>query len=150
MSAPALTRVWQRDVTATSPVDPDREGRAIAYDGTSYADTDQATTDALFPDAAGGVCIQAVDEGEAIGIHLPDSQELIEVHIGSGGCSAGDMLRPEWSAEDDEIDRFVSADEVALPEAAGTYFTTHVALEDGDEGDFVLARSKTVRHIEEA
>lgn len=114
-----------------------REGRAIRFDGTPYAVTSQAATDALNPFVTGGVLIGAqagqpleiASAGYAIGT-------VVNVRVASS-VTAGARLRPAFNADAALNDRFASVDVTALPSAAGTYYTYGRALRDGTTGSIV-------------
>jgi hypothetical protein len=134
---------------ANANVDRAREARAIRFAGTAYAVTSQAATDALNPFTVGGTLI-AVNEGQPLEIVSPVDNigKVVEVRAGDTTV-VGDFLRPAFNADAALVDRYVSVAEAALPSAAGSYWTTHVAIEAGAAGDLVKAVIFPVLHVVE-
>ena len=124
-------------------------GRARAFDGDAYAVTSQAATDALTPFTAGGTLL-ADNEGQPLALISPRGNVGIDIEVIAGDTVVvGDLLRPQYSADATEVDRYVSVAEAALPTAAGTYWTTHVAITAGSANDTVKAIVFPIRHVVE-
>jgi hypothetical protein len=148
MTRPLNPLVNYRTIVAASDVPIGRQGRAIRWNGATYAATSQAATDALDPIETGGVLIAEGDTGAPLSIVGIDSAGArIEVRAGTGGVAVGDLLRPEYSANAANVDRFVSTSEVPLPTDAGTYHTWLVALTAGAAGALVLATIERNIHV---
>jgi hypothetical protein len=148
MTRPLNPLVNYRSVVAASDVPIGRQGRAIRWNGATYAATSQAATDALDPIATGGVLIAEADTGaplSIVGIHSAGAE--VEVIAGAGGVAVGDLLRPEYSANAANVDRFVSISEAALPATEGVYYTWLVALTAGAAGAPVLAAVERNIHV---
>lgn len=144
--------ILPRDRRATVPAidvtDAAFEGRARKLDGTAYAITSQAATDALNPFATGGICI-AASEGQPLEIVSAGNTAGTRSGIGfcvraiaAGAISVGDAVRPAYNADAALNDRLASVATTALPETAGTYWTigyaTSAAAAAGDEFDLVI------------
>lgn len=152
-----LPRDRRATLPATDVTDAAFEGRARKLDGTAYAITSQAATDALNPFETGGVCIGA-SEGQPLEIVGPGNTAGTRSGIGyvvrgvaAGAIGVGEYVRPAHNADAALNDRFASTETTALPEAAGTYWTlgvaTTAAAAAGDEVDFVIF---PVAHVVEA
>jgi hypothetical protein len=143
-----LPRDRRATVPATPVTDAALEGRARKLDGTAYAITSQAATDALNPFATGGICI-AANEGQPLEIVGPGNTAALPSGIGyvvraiaAGVVGVGQFVRPAYNADAALNDRLASVTTTALPTAAGTYWTlgiaTTAAAAAGDEFDLVI------------
>lgn len=130
-------------------VGPEFVGRARRFNGESYAVTSQAATDALNPFTRGGTLV-ADNEGQPLALISPRDNVGREVEVVAGDTVVvGDFLRPQFSADAAEIDRYVSVTEEALPTAAGSYWTTHIAITAGAVNTPVKAIVFPVLHFVE-
>jgi hypothetical protein len=125
-----------------------RNGRAIRYDGTAYAVTSQAATDALNPWATGGHLrgTQERETGADLSIFTPNTGYIVR-GIAAGNIAIGEAVRPAYNADAALNDRYASVVATALPGSAGTYFTTGRALTAaaaGGEFWFQLTVERTV------
>lgn len=91
--------------------------------------TNQATTEQLLP---AGVLIQGGTAGQPLNIARYGQPQQVQVLLGTGGCSAKDKLKPEYSATAATAARFIVDNSPGVSD-----FTWCTALEAGAEGDFV-------------
>ena len=149
MTAPTLTRVNYRSTVAAADVSIGYQGRAVRFDGSPYATTSQAATDALNPIATGGLLIAENEAGFALGIvGIHSAGEVVTCKAGTGGVAVGDLCRPEYSATAANADRLLSLAQSGLPGAPGTYYTWGVALTAAAAGgDFLLAIERNIHVV---
>lgn len=114
-----------------------KEGRAIRMDGSPYAVTSQAVTDALNPFTVGGLCIAAQGGQPAEVASCGYSVGNVVEVIAAGAILAGERVRPAYNADAALNDRFAGLDATALPGGAGTYYTWGRALAAAGTGDRV-------------